>query len=866
MLSGAVYHPAMFPRVGALAAALLAVLFGAGASPRAADVVGIDEARRLLAQADEQAALATDPRIASIARMNAESARRLLEAHAAHEQAVADLDSLRAALGHLQGVKDADEQRVRLAGAGSGPVSEVLLRHRESLPTVALERRDAADVRARAAAAEIARLDVGEELARLGRPLEVAQEIIRTHPGGAEDAQLVALLRDRATRYVQPLGEALAATSAVLGDEERTHEEFARTLEDYRNYVDAHLVWLPSMPPAGADELRALGRHLAAAVDPGTWAALGGDLAESLRYHPFRWVGAVAVLVALVVLRERMFPPRATGGAAGQETWRSIARAALQAAPLPAAMAMGGSLVESTPTATTAEPWAHALRSVAGFAYFLTFAWALCAPGGAAEARLGWAPAAVASLRRAALALLNLTVPALIVAQAALGSGEGQGAESLARWTMIAALAVLTAVSARIFRPAHGLFSGVVARNPNGWISILRGLWYPALVAFPAILAVAAAAGYVITAATVIDNLARSYWVILLLSIGVSLNDRLGGRAVERFDLAGELEARDEARFEGQVRRLGRLVLALALLAGFAWAWKDLIPAFSLVNSVVIWNIAGAAGGAPVAVTVQDALAFAITVVVTFSVVRDLPGIANVLFLRRFPIDRSARYALVTVARYLMAIVGLVLALACLRIRWTDVQWLAAAVTVGLGFGLQEIFANFVSGLILLVERPVRIGDLVTVDGVSGRVTRIATRATTMVDFDNKDVIIPNKQLVTGRIINWTLQEPNVRVVLRVGVPAAASLETAVAALREAAAGSQGVVANPGPDVALMGFSGGNVDLDVAIYVLRPSDIAVARHDLVLRATRLLRERGIAIAFPQLEIRTAPSAGAGVTA
>ena len=188
-------------------------------------------------------------------------------------------------------------------------------------------------------------------------------------------------------------------------------------------------------------------------------------------------------------------------------------------------------------------------------------------------------------------------------------------------------------------------------------------------------------------------------------------------------------------------------------------------------------------------------------------------------------------------------------------------QWLAAAVTVGLGFGLQEIFANFVSGLILLAERPVRIGDLVTIDGISGRVSRIAARATTIVDFDNKDVIIPNKQLITGKITNWTLQESSVRVTIRVSVEADADLDSAVAGLREAAAGSAGVIANPGPEVLLVGFTSGSADIDVSIYVARPGELQPARHDLVGRSKRILAERGIAIAIPQMDVhvRGAPS-------
>ena len=103
----------------------------------------------------------------------------------------------------------------------------------------------------------------------------------------------------------------------------------------------------------------------------------------------------------------------------------------------------------------------------------------------------------------------------------------------------------------------------------------------------------------------------------------------------------------------------------------------------------------------------------------------------------------------------------------CLR---DKLQWLAAALSVGLGFGLQEIFGNFVSGLIILFERPVRIGDTVTIGTFSGTVSKIRIRATTITDFDRKEVIIPNKAFVTERLINWSLSDTVTRVVIRLGV------------------------------------------------------------------------------------------------
>ena len=151
-------------------------------------------------------------------------------------------------------------------------------------------------------------------------------------------------------------------------------------------------------------------------------------------------------------------------------------------------------------------------------------------------------------------------------------------------------------------------------------------------------------------------------------------------------------------------------------------------------------------------------------------VVRYVPALLEIGVLTRLKIDAGARYAIATLVRYLLIGVGVALTFGALSIGWSSIQWLAAALTFGLAFGLQEIFANFISGLILLVERPIRVGDTVTVGSVQGTVARIRTRATTILDYDNREHLIPNKSLITGSVINWTLTEAVTRIVVPVGV------------------------------------------------------------------------------------------------
>ena len=160
-----------------------------------------------------------------------------------------------------------------------------------------------------------------------------------------------------------------------------------------------------------------------------------------------------------------------------------------------------------------------------------------------------------------------------------------------------------------------------------------------------------------------------------------------------------------------------------------------------------------------------------IVLATTVIAAKNIPGLLEMAVLQHLPFDAGARYAVATVCRYLITVVGRAVVLAAsLGVGWSKVQWLVAAMGLGLGFGLQEIFANFISGLIILFERPVRVGDVVTIDDVTGVVSRIRIRATTITDGDRKELIIPNKEFITGRVLNWTLTDPVNRVVINVGV------------------------------------------------------------------------------------------------
>jgi len=204
--------------------------------------------------------------------------------------------------------------------------------------------------------------------------------------------------------------------------------------------------------------------------------------------------------------------------------------------------------------------------------------------------------------------------------------------------------------------------------------------------------------------------------------------------------------------------------------------------------------------------------------------------------------------------RYTIIIVGIVFACGLIGITWGKVQWIAAAVTLGIGFGLQEIFANFVAGLIILFERPIRIGDMVTVGGVNGRVHRIQMRATTILQFNNRELIVPNKEFITTQLVNWTLTTTVMRTEIFVGIAYGSDTEKATKLLQECASKNPRVLREPLYNVIFSSFGASSLDFELRVYVDTVDNLIPVQSELHYAVDKAFREAGIEIAFPQQDI------------
>ena len=187
-------------------------------------------------------------------------------------------------------------------------------------------------------------------------------------------------------------------------------------------------------------------------------------------------------------------------------------------------------------------------------------------------------------------------------------------------------------------------------------------------------------------------------------------------------------------------------------------------------------------------------------------------------------------------------------------IRWSSLQWLVAALGVGLGFGLQEIVANFVSGLIVLFERPYRVGDFVTVGEVSGTVTRIRIRATTVRDLDRRELIVPNKNFITGELINWSLSDKILRIIVPVGIAYGSNTALAEELLLKVARQNSEVLSEPEPSALFLGFGDNSLNFEMRVFIDDPMKRFNISHQLHRSIDDEFRRAGVVIAFPQRDM------------
>lgn len=222
--------------------------------------------------------------------------------------------------------------------------------------------------------------------------------------------------------------------------------------------------------------------------------------------------------------------------------------------------------------------------------------------------------------------------------------------------------------------------------------------------------------------------------------------------------------------------------------------------------------------------------------------------------LKRLQVDKAIRYNLERVVYYLLVVIGSIVAFQFIGIDLSGLAVILGFLSVGIGFGLQNVTSNFVAGLILLFERPIKIGDRVTVGDTLGDVTAINMRSTTIRSINNISIIVPNSEFVSDRVINWSYGDRKVRLDVDVGVSYNSDLETVLTCLDKVASENGDVLKNPEPVVQFLGFGDSSWNMQLRCWIPNPKIQPKVLHQLNCAIVQKFRENNIEIPYPQRDL------------
>ncbi|TLD47447.1 MAG: Miniconductance mechanosensitive channel MscM [Accumulibacter sp.] len=759
------------------------------------------------------------------------------------------------------------------------------------------------------ATASDSQLAVERALHRLEDPDAVITTLLaKAHPPVSEEER---------PQLLRALAAALRQQSELLQRLAAEQERLRKTLNEAGEMADALLLeadaarqeltellfWTPA--PPSARTLAELGPALRWTFSPSHWQESVELLRAEIVRQPLWPAAAVLTAGLLLALRGRLrrLLQALSPAALPADRYKvrhalaALAVTCLLALPLPLLMwTAAGPLLRAADSQAFTAALGDALLVVGRLLLALLISAWLLDPRGVAVRHFGWDASLVAATAHGLRRLTTVFVPLmLIAAMNGMAHAPFANEESLGRVALGLSALTVALFFLRLLLSGSALMRRFREYAPRSWAVRLRPVWMLFLVGVPCAVAALALAGYIVAAGYVFSRLVHSLFLVLaavvlygLMALWVQIQrqrlacERIGvgageGRPPGVAGLAAAVAPAaagvprprlDIAALGEETRSLLDFVVTLLLVGGLWWVWRDAVATLGVITDYKLWSYTEKAGGKEVthALTVGRLLLAIVVLVITGIVVRRVGALLDIILLQRLDMQADATYAITVMTRYAIAAIGIVAASRLLGVGWEDVQWLVAALGVGLGFGLQEIVANFVSGLIVLAERPIRIGDVVTVGDVSGKVARIRARATAVIDFDNKEVIIPNKAFITSHVVNWTLSNQIIRLLIKVGVGYGSDIALVQRVILEVVQGNADVLPEPAPSVFLVAFGDSSLDFEIRAFVDALDKRLRVQHEINQGISRALQERGIDIPFPQrdLHIRSLPEGLAAV--
>jgi len=854
------------------------------------------EAERAIAQAQAalESATTDDPLLRELADSNLKLVERL-QMQVEELERLARRESTRPATAQVQAAFRNARRKLELEATGA-PIGLSIVEERSRFPSArefASERR----VVSRSISAVAVRLVEAEERRRDLRDVDAYLDRRLAEQGIAElDAAERAELRDLVLTGRTLLERTIANDNLLqrrLYDLDDALKRLSESISAYDQFLTERLLWVRSTARVDAAQWAKLPREIARYLAPAPWLETVGLALVRAVEAPIYLLLVIAGFV--LALRGRRFSQGLVecGEKVGRIrddsmalTFQAVGYSVLLAAPLPLLLgAVGGGLATAPYGSTFATAIGEGMVEVAVWVAFPLLVLELLREDGVAGRHFGWNQDALKKVRRQLRIFIATAFPIFFVFRTSNTTDELTGGFGgvLTNMSFFALMAALVWLVLSIGHPTRGAAKQVLAAHPESRWWRWRYLWFPVALLVPVAFIVLSYFGYDYTAQQLAADLFESIWLITAIWLGAALvrrwllmtnrrlayNNALAALEAARAKRAGEAEDAEPAE-EGDIgepeidlvaldtdsRQLLNATVLVLVVLGLVAVWGEVLPAFGVLERISLWNKTALVNGVEqlVPVTLEDLLLVAVVGIGGYVLTTNLPSLLNIILLKQGSVTAGGRYTVQTLTKYAITAVVVVVILSLLGVRASQLGWLAAALGVGIGFGLQEIVANFICGLILLFERPIRVGDIITVGDASGVVNKIRIRATTIRDWEQKDLVIPNKEMITGRLLNWTLDDTMTRMTIVVGVAYGSDTEKARALMLEAASECPTAMEEPAPFVHFEQFGDSSLNLGLRIFVGSTSERLSSQTDVLTRIDQKFKDAGITIAFPQRDV------------
>lgn len=777
------------------------------------------------------------------------------------------------------------ERKLELLGMSTA-VGEILRERQAQLP----EPREAAKLLSSNAdaikASSLRQVDLEDERRLLRNPNAYIDRLVQDlDPAVVEQtrADLDQLISSRRELLRQAV-ELENAYAQLLGDLDFTLRRSGAAVEQYRHFISERLLWMPtrdrfSLFYGGGPEIF---RQIRDVFVPDRWLTVVKNVPAEMVAQPLTMVMLLLVLILVYYnprLKQQLVDTGKHVGYVRSDNFVSTLQAlglslilSLKWPILMLTIAWLFEMQEAESELATALYRAFAR----GTLYFwgLEFLRVTLLPKGLVDMHFRWSASLVSTIRRQIVRLERTFLPAALLVGFFLSLYPRQIGGSLGT---IAVIFVLLSM-AYFFRnlppfiqsKVQMIFREAPAAENAIWANVVRNFlfWVP----ITSILAVIF--GYTYTAIEIALMLTRTFVLLSFILILYELGLRWIGLTRRRMALkvrqehgkssneAGEISVEEEILendpelLSDEGTKLLNLLTLFGGLLGVGWIWAEVFPALNILDSVELWHQTVTIDGREVAdpVSLAELLKALVIATVGWVALGRIPGLLEIFLRQKMKVAAASAYAMTRIFQYAATTFLILIVVGSLGASWSSMQWAVAALSLGIGFGLQEIVANFISGLIILFEQPIRVGDTVTVGDISGKVTRIQMRATTIRDFDRRELLVPNKEFITSQLLNWSLSDPVTRRLIQVGVAYGTNMDKALEVVAEVAKKHPLVLADPESMITFDEFGDNSLLISLRYFIEHLDQRMQVDSKLRLEINRRFNEEGIVVAFPQRDI------------